>query len=202
MRPRPARHLRVAPRLAAGAATAAIAACASGPSSRTSVVDQPGVVPITTRVEGAGATAEVRTFRNPTVATEAALPATPDKAFAVLPTVYEALGVTVNVVQSDARTFGALNARMPRRLGKVSVSQYVDCGINATGSPNADVYAVTATVLSRVAPAAGGAAGSTVSTQVSATARPLTVSGGSVQCASTGRLEAAINARLADAAAR
>ena len=197
MRPRPVCRPRVAPAIAA----ALLAACASSPSARTSVLDQPGAVPVTTRVEGAGATAEVRTFRDPTVAAEAALPATPDKAFAVLPTVYEALGVPVNVVQSDARTFGALNARMPRRLGKAAMSQYVDCGINATGSPNADVYAVTATVLSRVAPAEGGR-GSTVSTQVSATARPLTVSGGIVQCASTGRLEAAINTRLADEAAR
>jgi hypothetical protein len=90
---------------------------------------------------------------------------------------------------------------MPRRLGKASLSQFVDCGGNAGGAANADSYAVTMTVLSRVTPASGGT-GSVVTTQLLASARPVTVAGNTVQCASTGRLEQAINQRLAVEAAR
>lgn len=193
----PARRLRAAALLLA----APPAACVSGGASRTPVDDPRAGIPTTTRVEGAGGTAELRTYGSAVATTEAAVPAPSAKAFSSLPVVYEALGLPVNTVQSDAGTFGAREMRMPRRLGKASLSQYVDCGTNPTGSPNADVYMVTMTVISRVTPAAGGST-STVVTQLTATARPVAVSGNTVQCSSTGRLEQAINTRLAAEAAR
>ena len=197
----PARRRRAAARLAALLLTAPLAACASGGASRTPVDDQRAGVPTTTRIGGAGGTAELRTYSNPVAATETAVPAPSAKAFSALPVVYEALGLPVNTVQSDAGTFGAREMRMPHRLGKASLSQYIDCGTNATGSANADIYMVTMTVLSRVIPVAGGST-STVATQLTATARAVAVSGNTVQCSSTGRLEEAINTRLAAEAAR
>ncbi len=182
---------------------APLAACASGgaASNKAPVGDPLAVTPTTTRIETMGGTAEVRSFTNAVATNETAVAAPAAKAFAVLPVVYEALGIPVNVAMSDAGTFGAREMRMPRRLGKAALSQYVNCGYNATGSPNADVYAVTMTVLSRVSAAAGGADGSTVVTQILASARPITTSGAPVQCSSTGKLEGAINDRVVELAA-
>lgn len=178
-----------------------LAACASGSANRAPATDPAANIPTTTRIETMGGTAELRSFTSATATSDLAIAAAPAKAFAALPTVYEALGVPVNTVLSDASTFGAREMRMPRRLGKTALSQYIDCGVGPTGSPNADVYAVTMTVLSRVAPA-GDAAKSTVTTQLSATARPITVAGNTIQCSSTGRLESAINGQLAVEAVR
>jgi hypothetical protein len=122
------------------------------------------------------------------------------KAFASLPTVYDALGVPVNTVQTDAGIFGAREARMPRRLGKTSLSQYIDCGIHASGAPNADTYSVTMTVLSRVTAAASG--GSTVATQVMASGAPDHRRRQRRPVLEQRRLENAINKRLAEEAAR
>ncbi len=172
-----------------------LAACVSGSANRGAVSDPTANVPMTTRIETAGGTAEVRTVSNAVPTADIGLLATPAKAFAALPGVFESLGVPFNTVLTDAGTFGAREMRMPRRLGKAALSRYVDCGTNATGSGNADIYAVTMTVLARVTPASGG--GSNVATQVVASARPITVSGSPVRCSSTGRLEQAINKRLA-----
>ncbi len=191
----PASRLRAALLL-----VAPLAACASGSVNPGAVSDPTANVPMTTRIEGPGGTAEVRTVSNTIPTTEIGLLATPAKAFAALPAVFESLGIPFNTVLTDAGTFGARDMRMPRRLGKVAMSRYVDCGTNATGSGNADVYAVTMTVLARVTPASGG--GSTVATQLVATARPITVSGSPLRCSSTGRLEQAINKRLALETAR
>jgi hypothetical protein len=174
---------------------APLAACASGGASanRAPVADPMAVTPTTTRIESMTGAAEVRSFTNPVATNETAVAAPVAKAFEALPVAYEMLGVPVNVAVTDAGTFGAREMRMPRRLGKSPLSQYVSCGYNATGTPNADVYAVTMTVLSRVTPAGGGADGSTLVTQITASARPITTSGAPVQCSSTGRLEGAIN---------
>jgi hypothetical protein len=192
---RPARRLRLATLLLA----APLAACASAPS-RAPLDDPMANLPSTTRIEGTAGTAEVRTLASAAATTETAIPAAHAKVFAALPTVYDALGIPVNTVVSDAGTFGARDARMPRQLGKASLSRYVDCGSNGTGGQNADSYAVTMTVLSRVVATPGGS--STVTTQLQASARPITVSGNTLQCSSTGRLEEAIHQRLLAEAAR
>jgi hypothetical protein len=156
---------------------------------------------VTTRVEGARGTSEVRAVVDAVATAEAPVAAAPDKVFATLASVYDAFGVPVNTVLSDTRTVGARDARMPRRLGKVPLSQYLDCGTSAAGgAPLADSYAVIMTVLTRVAPTPDGT--SNVVTQVAAQARPITVAGNAVQCSSTGRLEGAINKRLAAEAAK
>ena len=192
---RPARRVQIACLVAAP-----LAACASGGTSRAPIDEPMANQPATTRIEGMAGTAEVRTFTSAASTAESAIGAPPTKVFVAFPPVYDALGVPVNTVLSDAGTFGVRDMRMPRRLGKAPLSQYVDCGAGPSGLANADQYAVTMTVLSRVTPGAG--AGSVVTTQLTATARPITVAGNAVQCASTGRLEAEINRRLAEEALR
>jgi hypothetical protein len=192
----------VASAVVAATLAAVLAACASGSQSRVPLADPNAGVITTTRIDGGGyGPSELRTLNTGVSTAEAPVGAAPAKVFSMLPGVYEALGVPVNTVMSDAGTFGARDARMPRRLGKTSLSQYVDCGANAAGAPNADTYAVVMTVLTRVTPATSGG-GSLIATQVVANARPVTVAGHNVACSSTGRLEEEINRRVASDAAR
>lgn len=195
------RTLAVAALAVALLAAAGAAACASSPATRGAIDDGTTGLPVTTRIDGGAAgAAELRTFSTGPSTAEVGVAAAPEKVFTVLPGVYEALGVPINTLRTDGNTIGARDTRMPRRLGKVALSQYVDCGQNVTGTPNADAYAVTMSVLTRVAPADSGR--STVVTQVAATARPITVSGNTIQCSSTGRLENALNSAVAAQVAR
>lgn len=161
-----------------------LAACAS--TGTAPIEHATNTTPSTVRVDGGGAAAYQTQITHEDRATENDLPVAADRAFAVLPFVYEQLGLKVNTAVTDARTIGVSNART-RRLGKESLSRFLTCGNDATGSPLADTYAVTLTVLSRVTPQ--GTANSLLSTQVIATAQPISVSGTVVNCQSTGELE-------------
>jgi hypothetical protein len=119
----------------------------------------------------------------------------PDSAFYALVEAYQGVGATPNVVVSASRTVGIREVGYSQRLGKRRLSEFLSCGSDATGLPLADQYRVTLTALSQVTPGEGG--GSVVTTQVSATARSMAQSTDPVRCASTGRLEAAVNSLTA-----
>jgi hypothetical protein len=178
-----------------------LAACASSASrpAPTAMSDPAAGIPVLTRIETASGMTEVRTTRNDAASLETSVAATAERAFLLLPEVYESVVVPVNTVLSDTRVAGVRDAPAPRNLNKLPLSRYIDCGAGATGVNKADTYAVRLTALSRVT--AAGDSGSVVVTQVSAVAKPMT-SGGDVACASTGRLERVINNALALRAAR
>lgn len=167
---------------------AVLGACAStGANAGSAPVESANTTTQSTvRVDGgAGSTYQTQlTHQDAATTTDLAVPA--DRAFAVLPLVYEQLGLAVNTAVSDTRTVGVSAARL-RRVGKEAMSRFLACGTDVVGTPLADSYAVTLTVLSRVTP--GGAAASTLSTQVIGSAQPMSVSGTTVSCQSTGALE-------------
>lgn len=169
------------------------AGCASGGSAP--IEGATGTRPATVRVDGVTGqgSAQINLTHNDQ-ATESDLPVPVDRAYAVLPLVYEQVGLKINTAASDTHTIG-VNAASTRHVGKEPLSHYLSCGTNVTGTPLADSYAVTLAVLSRVTPS--GAAGSLLSTQVLATAQPMSTSGTTVTCQSTGLLEE----RIAKAAA-
>lgn len=186
---RPPRSLPLA---ALGLALAGCASNGSAPIESANTTTQS-----TTRVDGGAATFQAGlTHSDP--ATENALPVSPDRAFAVLPLVYEQLGLKINTAVSDSRTVG-VNAVRTRRVGKEPMSRYVSCGTDVTGMSLADSYGITLTVMSRVT--AAGAAGSLLSTQVLAIATPMSTSGNPITCQSTGALEALIAKAAASRAA-
>jgi len=112
---------------------------------------------------------------------------TPDQAWAVLPTVYQQLGIPAEVNDPRGRTMGVANWRVRRLIGKTRATQYVDCGSSGT-LQNAETYQLTLSILSSVRPNPKG--GAIVTTAISGTGRnPITSSNADVRCVSTGDLE-------------
>lgn len=205
---RRSRPRAVARAAAVGAALAALAACAST-KSRAPAEGAPAGGPLQNaaagsvnvlRIEGAGSTVELASVGDATRGTEQAVAVDADRAYATLVGVYESLGLAVNFVQSDARVLGARDVRVSRSLGKHPLSRYLDCGSDAMAGPAANSYTVTLTAVTRVSPA--GPAASTLLTQVAASARSASASGGTVRCGTTGRLEKELNAAAVLAAVR
>ncbi|MEW5931871.1 MAG: hypothetical protein AB1941_30760 [Gemmatimonadota bacterium] len=120
--------------------------------------------------------------------------ATPDKVWAVLPTVYQGLGITVGTSLPDYKTIGNSKLELNRTLGGQPLSTFLSCGDGPTGAPIANSYRVNMAVVTTVAPAAGG--GSQLETRVNASATNRAVSGAAVNCATTGRLEGMIAERV------
>lgn len=119
--------------------------------------------------------------------------ATPDKVWAVLPAVYQGLGINVGTSLPDYMTIGNSKLELNRTLGGQPLSSFVSCGYAPTGAPLADSYRVNMAVVTTVGPAANG--GSQLETRVQASATNRAVSGASVNCATTGRLEGLIAER-------
>jgi len=119
-----------------------------------------------------------------------------DQVWAVLPQIYEELGVPLAVHDSDAKAIGNSSFRV-RRIGGTRLSQYLRCGTGVTATPNADRYQVTISLTTRISEANEG--GTAIRTVVGATARPRDVGGSVVNCASTGRLENRISEMVAEA---
>lgn len=109
-----------------------------------------------------------------------------DSVWAVLPEVYEALGIAGAGADPERKVFGNPEFK-PRRIDGQRLSRYIDCGRGVTAAPRADEFDVTMSVLTRLTAAEGG--GTLVQTTVQATGKPRAVSGNPVFCPSRGTLE-------------
>jgi len=103
-----------------------------------------------------------------------------------LPRVFGELGVEVTYQDPRVHGMGNNNFRARRMRGKRN-SRYLDCGYGSTAVPNADAYDVTASLVTSLRSGEGG--GSVLETLFQASARARDVSGGTIPCTSTGRLE-------------
>lgn len=120
-----------------------------------------------------------------------------DQVWAVLPQIYEELGVPLAMHDAVGKRIGNSSFRA-RRIGGKRLSQYLRCGGSGpTATPNADRYQVTMSLTTRLSDASEG--GTAISTVVGATARPRDVGGSVVNCASTGRLEEQISEMVKEA---
>jgi hypothetical protein len=111
--------------------------------------------------------------------------ADPDKMLAALNAAYADLGIEVKLWDPPHGDVGNKNFTKMYRLGGASLSNYLGCGMTTNGDA-ADTYRVTLSLVSHVAPAAGG---STVLTSLSAFAEDLASSKGTVSCETRGILE-------------
>jgi hypothetical protein len=122
--------------------------------------------------------------------------APPERVWALLPAVYQELGITPGFVDERSRTVGNNDWELRRRIGGRANSAYPNCGTSLVGAA-ADLHRVRVTV--RTSVLASGA-GSEIATSLegSATARD----GGSdpTRCGSTGVLEERIATLLAERA--
>lgn len=105
--------------------------------------------------------------------------------WSALPAAFERLGIAAGA-DNDQKVFGNPEFRVKRIEGAM-LSNFVDCGRGVTAVPLADDYDVTLSVLTRVS--ASGEGWSVMTTTVSGRAKPRAVSGASVYCQSTGKLE-------------
>ena len=115
---------------------------------------------------------------------------TPERAFAALTIIYDQLKIPVGVRDSRRRYIGNLHFTKMRSLGKSSLSEYIECGNDMTGS-RADKYRVHFAVVSRIDSLGPGR--SRIRSAVVAGAED--VLGSSVYpipCGTTGRLESKI----------
>ena len=165
--------------------TVLLAACGTAGAGRTTVTSS---VPVTTDIStGAGgyhvaASAESRE-------TTHVVALSPANAWSGLPAVYAQLGLEGGVLDADTRFYGTRRQAASGRLAGVRLAEYVDCGTGNGGLPVANTYRVHLSVGTRVEEVGERAQ---LRSAVIAEASPQTVSGPSVRCTTTGRLEARI----------
>ena len=112
-----------------------------------------------------------------------------DRVWKVLPGVYATLEIPIEQFNSEAGTIGNSGLKLYRRLGKLPLTRYIDCGTTQIG-PNADSYEVMLTVLTKLQRSRADSGITTVATTVEAMARPIQFRGDYVRCSSKGTLEA------------
>ncbi|MFI5228189.1 MAG: hypothetical protein ACHQWU_03915 [Gemmatimonadales bacterium] len=121
-------------------------------------------------------------------ATAAKIAAPLERVWALLPGVYDSLGIPIGSVNSARHLIGHSALKIHQRLGGAYLSTYIDCGRSQIGE-SADSYDVVLTVYTQVDSAAGGAQ---VVTSVDAVARPATYSQGYSRCSTKYVLEAMV----------
>lgn len=179
-------------RLAILAAAALLAGCSGNVAPSTQTVRN--TTSISTSGAGEGtATATIDSYSDVGGSTHR-VGAAPDRVWELLPAVYQGLGIAVGTSIPDAKTIGNTRLELNRVLGGRPLSTYVNCGEGATGTPQADTYRVTMSILTTLAPTPNG--GTQVNTRIGASAVNRAVSGAIVNCASTGRLESLIAERI------
>jgi hypothetical protein len=113
------------------------------------------------------------------------LSASRDRVWSALMATHDAIGTTPSVLDAGAGTASFIHQNSRRLLGK-PLSEYVDCGRSTQGA-RADIYNVTLRV--NQALRSQNAMSTTVHTVVTASARPLGMTGDAVQCYTLGTLE-------------
>lgn len=158
----------------------ALAACSS--AATTADPSAPRVQTI--RAEGMGGSLKI--VGGVTDASSTPLNVAADDAFQVMPLVYDSLSIPKTWLEPKQFMISSQGFKVRARLGKTSLSRYIDCGSTQIGA-NADSYDVYMTVTSKLA--ANGKDGSVLSTTVEASAKPLSFNQAYQHCSSRGELE-------------
>ena len=116
-----------------------------------------------------------------------------------MPGVYQSLKIPLTTVDQASHTIGNEGMKALKKLGDVALSKYIDCGNSQIG-PNADSYDVHLSIVSQLAANANGT--TTLTTNLIASARPLTYAQEYSHCSSRGVLEAKIVDELKAALAK
>jgi hypothetical protein len=174
-------------------ATAALAGCSGkryeGPGG--------GPTPVSTEISpGAGRTASGASLATVSAASESQkeVAAPVERVWEVIPAIYEALGIPVTTILTDAREVGNSGLKVRRRLGAVPMQRYLECGGTA-GAPNAETYEIQLSVMTRLHDAGEGR--TAVVTRIEASGRN-PFGGQHVACGTTGNLERKMLEMLAE----
>ena len=173
---------------------ASVAACASSGGGTSDDLGAATVVRNTTSIQGVAGQNSIGTGLTTMIAASTVRIGVPaDQVFAVLPGVYEKLGIPVTTMVNKDRMLGNLDLRARARLAKTPLRRLFDCG-GTTGEPNADSFQLTITVSSEVKDNGDGS--SILSTLLQATGRPVQFAGNDVHCSTTGELERQIEQQV------
>lgn len=169
-------------------ALTALAACAPGPqpipasrTDRTTVVIQ---TPTTSR--------HLETTHEASISSRT-VRAAPEAVWALLPGIYEQMGIPVTQVDTGAKVIGTANRRL-RRIDGQSLTTFFHCSSSYSTAASLDVYVTVRTQVSD-----GGGGTSLLRTEGGAYAQG-TGAGSTVRCGSTGLLEARIAQRVQELA--
>jgi hypothetical protein len=163
---------------AAWAAAAVLGGCAGAGTPRTV---SPGTISVVTD----GGTYEIH--RTEEVRPNQAVTVSRDKAWAVLPAVYDDLGMEPDVRNPGAYQMGVSRHRFGSRILNRSAGDFFDCGLDpGLNRPIAGQMPIDAQVVTQVF---GTAAGAELRTAVQGSARKSGGNAGIAPCRSTGLLE-------------
>ncbi len=115
------------------------------------------------------------------------LDAAADLVWRVLPMAFDSVSVPVSRLDQGNKIIANDGLKIRQRLGKVSLSRYIDCGQTQIGQ-NADSYEVYLILAVQVRES--GPQSTTLTTTFEANARPIAFSQGYSRCTSNGALEA------------
>lgn len=115
-----------------------------------------------------------------------------DDVWAVLPDVWNTLGVTIDGISQKEHRLTSSVIRVRRSLGGVPLSRYVDCGRSTLG-PNADSYFIALKVETVLSPSGSA---TMVQSAMQASGEGTGNGGQVMRCSSTGELENRIADRL------
>lgn len=122
------------------------------------------------------------------------LPRGVDSLWAVLPAVYEQLGIEPRHVNATNKIVGNRNFAANRALGGIPLSRMVRCGLTSLGLPRENSSRITLSVMTSLS--AESETRTRVQTRVEASARDAGTGSGPVECTSTGTLETMISEGL------
>lgn len=162
-----------------------IAACAPAHTPATPIPEEQ-----TVRVAGATDRSGIRMTSNTTSRIDT-IWASFDRVWKVLPAVYATIEVPIERFDAEASTIGNSALKLYRRLGKIPLTRYLDCGTTQIG-PNVDSYEVMLTVLTKLQRSRTDSSTTTVATTVEGMAKPIQFRGEYVRCTSRGTLEARV----------
>ncbi len=163
-----------------GLGACALVACSTTPSPAA------GTTSLPTQAIGTSDGITIRTSTDVRViSSEIAAPV--DRVWAVLPSVYEQLGLTASA-NAGSRTLSSATSFTRRFMGE-QATRFVDCGTGSFGTPIAQQYTIRMTVTSTVNPSTDGT-GSRLENRIEA--RAFSTDGANAvaaQCRTQGRLE-------------
>ena len=163
---------------------AAALGCASSASEH---VDEPAVVPQSTRIVGVQSSTEMR--MNPGLSRGVVIvDGSVANIWRLLEAAYDSVGIPVTSRDPGQGIMGNDSFKVRRRLKNVPLTRYIDCG-STQGGPSAETYDIILAIRTQMQPVD---AGMRVTTSLQASGRHPSISGDYVNCASTGRLEARI----------
>lgn len=164
---------------------ASLAACAPAHAPATPIPEEQ-----TVRVAGVTDKSGLRLTANTTARIDTIWAAL-DRVWKVLPAVYATIEVPIERFDAEASTIGNSALKLYRRLGKIPLTRYLDCGTTQVG-PNVDSYEVLLTVLTKLHRSRTDSGTTTVATTVEGMAKPMQFRGEYVRCSSKGALEARV----------